>query len=44
MVKCVSKLSLPGGGLLILFFCTTVAGFGIHGEYEESSSDLIDIT
>ena len=44
-VKCVGKFSLPGGGLIILFFCTIVAGFGIHREYEEciNSSYLIDI-
>ena len=46
VAKCVSKFSLPGGGfilpLFILFF-TIVAGFGIHGEYEDSSSDLLDI-
>ena len=42
VVKCVSKFSLPGGGLIILFFGTLVAGFGIHREYEDSSSsDLI---
>ena len=43
VVKCVSRFSLPGVGLNILFFCTTVAGLGIHREYEDSSSDLIDI-
>ena len=47
VVKCVSKFSLPGGGLYyyyyyILFF-TQVAGFGIYREYEDSSSGLIDI-
>ena len=47
VVKCVGKFSLPGGGLIILFFCTTsaVAGFVIHREYEDSSinSHLMDI-
>ena len=45
VVKCVNKFSLPGGGLyyyVILFF-SIVAGFGIHREYEDSSSDQIDI-
>ena len=40
VVKCVRKFSLPGGGLVILFFFTVVAGFGTHREYEDSSSDL----
>ena len=46
MVKCVSKFSLPGGGfrLLFKFIFTIVAGFGIRQEYEDSSSDLIDMT
>ena len=28
VVECVGKFSLPGGGLVISFFCTIVAGFG----------------
>ena len=42
---CVSKFSLPGGGLYyhFFFFFTIVAGFGIYREYEDSSSGLIDI-
>ena len=46
VVKCVGKFSLPGGGFILLLFIlcfTTVAGFGIHREYEDSSSDLLDI-
>ena len=47
VVTCVSKFSVPGGGLyyyhyFILFF-TIVAGFGIYREYEDSSSGLIYI-
>ena len=43
VVECVGKFSLRGRGLTILFFCTIVAGFGLHREYEDSSSDLIHI-
>ena len=46
VVECVSKCSLPGGGFISLLFTlyfTIVAGFGIHREYEDSSSDLLDI-
>ena len=45
VVKCVSFF-LPGGGfilLLFILFFTIVAGFGIHREYEDISSDLLDI-
>ena len=50
VVKCVSKFSLPGGGHIIantpeyyfILLFTIVAGFGIHREYEDSSSDQID--
>ena len=46
VVKCVSKFSLPGGGFILLLFyfiftSSIVAGFGIHREYEGSSSDVI---
>ena len=40
VVTCVSKFSLPGGGLYYYFFIlffTIVAGFGIYREYEDSS-------
>ena len=44
VVKCVSKFSLSTWGWSYSFvFCTIRAGFGIHREYEDSSSDLIDI-
>ena len=43
VIQCVGKFSLPEGGLIILFlvFSTMMAGFGIHREHEESSSNLI---
>ena len=43
VVQCVGKFSLPEGDLIILFFVvsTIMAGFGIHREYEDISSDLI---
>ena len=43
VVTCVGKFSLTGGGRIMLSFCNTVAGFGIHREYEDSSSDLLHI-
>ena len=43
VVKCVGKFSLPGGGLIISFFCTIVAGFGISMKIVVFNSDLIDI-
>ena len=45
---CVCKFSLPGGGSILLLYIlssTLVAGFGIHREYEDSSSrDLLEIS
>ena len=46
VVMCVRKFSLPGGDFVLLLFIlcfAIVAGFGIHREYEDSSSDLLDI-
>ena len=42
VVECVGKLSLPGGGLIILFLHYS-GGFWyrlLHREYEDSSSDV----
>ena len=41
LAKCVGEFSLPVGDLVILFFSTLMADFGIRREYEDSSSDLI---
>ena len=41
VIKCVGKFSVPEGGLIFCFFSTMMAGFGMHREYEDSSSDLI---
>ena len=47
VVKCVSKFSLLGGGFILslfyFIFHYIMVGFGIHREYEDSSSDLIDM-
>ena len=47
VVTCVSKFSLPGGGLYYYYyfniFFSIVAGFGIYRKYEDSSSGLTDI-
>ena len=38
VVKCVGKFSLPGGGLIILFFHYN-GGFWYASQYEDSISD-----